>query len=38
MVTVGFRRVYAAVLQDWLGLPARSALGGAFERLRLFRA
>jgi uncharacterized protein (DUF1501 family) len=33
-----FRRVYATVLEDWLGLPARAALGGAFERLPLFRA
>jgi uncharacterized protein (DUF1501 family) len=32
-----FRRVYATVLADWLGLPARDALGGAFERLPLFR-
>jgi uncharacterized protein (DUF1501 family) len=32
-----FRRIYAGVLEDWLGLPARSALGGDFERLPLFR-
>jgi uncharacterized protein (DUF1501 family) len=32
-----FRRVYATVLEDWLGLPARTALGGTFERLPLFR-
>ncbi len=32
-----FRRVYASVLEDWLGVPARAALGGAFERLPLFR-
>jgi uncharacterized protein (DUF1501 family) len=32
-----FRRVYATVLQDWLGLDANLALGGAFERLPLFR-
>jgi uncharacterized protein (DUF1501 family) len=39
-LTVGldFRRVYATVLEDWLGLPARTALAGAFERLPLFRA
>jgi uncharacterized protein (DUF1501 family) len=37
-MTVDFRRVYAAVLQDWLGLPARTALGGAFEPLPLFRS
>jgi uncharacterized protein (DUF1501 family) len=35
---VDFRRVYAAVLEDWLRLPARAALGGAFEKLPLFRA
>jgi uncharacterized protein (DUF1501 family) len=33
-----FRRVYAAVLEDWLGLPTRTALSGTFERLPLFRA
>jgi uncharacterized protein (DUF1501 family) len=33
-----FRRVYASVLEDWLGLPARTALSGSFERLPLFRA
>ena len=36
-VSVDFRRVYAAVLQDWLGLPAKGALGGDFEPLPLFR-
>ncbi|HEV3261595.1 MAG TPA: DUF1501 domain-containing protein [Gemmataceae bacterium] len=34
---IDFRRVYAGVLEDWLGLPARSALGASFERLPLFR-
>jgi len=33
-----FRQVYAAVLEDWLRLPAKAALGGTFERLPLFRA
>jgi uncharacterized protein (DUF1501 family) len=33
---VDFRRVYASVLEDWLGLPSRDALGGAFEPLPLF--
>ena len=37
-VGVDFRRVYAAVLDGWLGLPAEPALGGAFEPLPLFRA
>jgi uncharacterized protein (DUF1501 family) len=35
---VDFRRVYATVLEGWLGLPARAALGGAFEPLPLFRS
>ena len=34
---VDFRRVYAAALEQWLGLPAQAALGGAFEPLALFR-
>ena len=33
-----FRRVYATVLESWLGLSAKDALGGSFERLSLFRA
>jgi uncharacterized protein (DUF1501 family) len=37
-VSVDFRRVYATVLQDWLGLPDRTALGGTFEPLPLFRS
>jgi uncharacterized protein (DUF1501 family) len=36
-VGIDFRRVYATVLDDWLGLTAREALGGVFERLPLFR-
>jgi uncharacterized protein (DUF1501 family) len=36
-MTVDFRRVYASVLEDWLGLPAKTALGGPFEPLQLFR-
>jgi uncharacterized protein (DUF1501 family) len=34
-MTVDFRRVYAGVLEDWLGLPSREALGGHFEPLPL---
>ena len=34
--TIDFRRIYATILDDWLGLPARSALGEDFERLPLF--
>jgi uncharacterized protein (DUF1501 family) len=37
-VGLDFRRVYAAVLEDWLGLPAKAALGAEFEKLALFRA
>jgi uncharacterized protein (DUF1501 family) len=37
-MTVDFRRVYATVLKNWLGLPADDALGGPFEPLPLFRA
>jgi uncharacterized protein (DUF1501 family) len=34
--TMDFRRVYATVLERWLGVSAREALGGAFEPLPLF--
>jgi uncharacterized protein (DUF1501 family) len=37
-VGIDFRQVYATVLEDWLGLPARDVLGGKFERLPLFRS
>jgi hypothetical protein len=37
-VGLDFRRVYAAVLEGWLGLPATAALGTEFEKLPLFRA
>jgi uncharacterized protein (DUF1501 family) len=36
--TVDFRRIYAAILQDWLALPSAGALGGRFDPLPLFRA
>ncbi len=36
-MTVDFRQVYATVLQDWLGLPAKTALAGDFKRLPLFK-
>jgi len=36
-VGLDFRRVYATVLEDWLGLPSQTALAGTFERLPLFR-
>jgi uncharacterized protein (DUF1501 family) len=34
---VDFRRVYATLLEEWLGLPSDGALGGRFERLALLR-
>ncbi len=37
-ITTDFRRVYASVLDDWLGLPSRQALGPGFEPLAVFRA
>jgi uncharacterized protein (DUF1501 family) len=37
-MTVDFRRVYAGVLEDWLGLPSKPALGGDFEKLPLVRS
>jgi uncharacterized protein (DUF1501 family) len=37
-MTADFRRVYATVLEDWLGLQSEEVLGGAFERLPLYRA
>jgi hypothetical protein len=37
-VGLDFRRVYATVLEDWLGLPAKVALGGSFDKLSLFPA
>jgi uncharacterized protein (DUF1501 family) len=36
-VGLDFRRVYATVLEKWLGLPSNPALGGTFEPLPLFR-
>jgi uncharacterized protein (DUF1501 family) len=37
-VTVDFRRVYATVLEGWLGLSAMAVLGRRFEALPLFRS
>jgi uncharacterized protein (DUF1501 family) len=36
-MTTDFRRVYASLLDDWLGLPSESACGGRFDRLPLLR-
>jgi uncharacterized protein (DUF1501 family) len=35
--SLDFRRVYATVLADWLGLPPREVLGATFEHLPLVR-
>jgi uncharacterized protein (DUF1501 family) len=37
-ITTDFRRIYAAVLDDWLGLPSRRSLGSTFERMSLFQS
>jgi uncharacterized protein (DUF1501 family) len=34
---IDFRQIYATILEDWLGLSAKSALGGEFGRLPMFR-
>jgi uncharacterized protein (DUF1501 family) len=36
-MTTDFRRVYASVLEDWLGLASKPALAGTFDKLPLFR-
>jgi uncharacterized protein (DUF1501 family) len=33
-----FRRVYATLLDEWLGVPSKRALAGEFERLPLLRS
>ena len=38
VMTTDFRRVYATLLEDWLGLSAASAVGGSFDRLPLVSA
>jgi uncharacterized protein (DUF1501 family) len=35
---IDFRRIYATVLEDWLGLPAEKALGAAFDKLPLLKS
>jgi uncharacterized protein (DUF1501 family) len=35
-MAVDFRRVYAMILEQWLALPSRSAVGATFEPLPLF--
>jgi uncharacterized protein (DUF1501 family) len=36
-MSIDFRQVYAAVLENWLELPSKTALGGSYEPLALFR-
>jgi uncharacterized protein (DUF1501 family) len=36
--SLDFRRVYAAVLEGWLGVSSEAALGGPFEPLPVFRS
>jgi uncharacterized protein (DUF1501 family) len=36
-MTIDFRRVYATVLEKWLGFGSRDVLNGSYERLALFR-
>lgn len=35
-MTMDFRRLYATVLEDWLGLPSKETLGHSFTKLPLF--
>jgi uncharacterized protein (DUF1501 family) len=35
--SLDFRRVYATLLERWLGVSAKAVLGGAFEPLPMFR-
>jgi hypothetical protein len=37
-VGLDFRQVHATVLEDWLGLPAKTTLGAPFVKLPLIRA
>ncbi len=36
-ITTDFRRIYATVLEDWLGFPSQGALGSRFEPMPLLR-
>jgi len=36
--TVDFRRVYATVMQEWMGANSQSLLNGKFEPLSVFAA
>ena len=36
-MSIDFRQVYATVLEDWLGLPSKPALGADFPKMDLLR-
>jgi uncharacterized protein (DUF1501 family) len=36
-MNIDMREVYAAVLEDWLGVASASILGGPFQKARLFQ-
>jgi uncharacterized protein (DUF1501 family) len=36
--SLDFRQIYATVLEHWLGLPPKEAVGGTFEPVPLFRS
>ncbi len=37
-MTTDFRRIYASVLESWLGISSRDAMSGSFEPAVLFRS
>ncbi len=37
-MTTDFRRIYSSVLESWLGMSSRDAVGGTFEPAALFRS
>ena len=34
---IDFRQVYAAILDQWLGVPSQDVLGGAFAPAAIFK-
>jgi uncharacterized protein (DUF1501 family) len=36
--SIDFRQVYAAVLDQWLGVPSKQVLGGEFKPVEVFKA
>ena len=37
-MTTDFRRIYAGVLEDWLKLSPKEALGAEMEKMKLFKS